>query len=192
VALPQLLEALREEAEARRRSELARADALAERIRARSRGAIDQRRAELLSGARREAEEAAQRAASAARADGAERVLVARARLLARVRDVLERRIRQAADDTDCLEALARDVGVALERLPPGPIVVRARPELVSRISDAVRARNEVRIESSEDLGVGFTASSPEHGVEVDGRLEARLEYAWPRLAVTVLGEVEP
>lgn len=192
MALPELLSALKEEAAARRASELARADALAEDIRARSRMKLEKRRAELLSATRREAEQGAQRTASAARAEGAERVLVARGRLLERVRKALEHRIQRAVDYPEYVESLVLDVSAALGRLPPGPVLVRARPGLVSRISDAVDGRDDVRIEAAEHMGVGFTASSVESGMEVDGTLEARLEYAWPRLAVSALAEIEP
>jgi hypothetical protein len=45
-------------------------------------------------------------------------------------------------------------------------------------------------VEAVPDMGVGYTASSIESGVEVDGTLETKLAHRWPRLAVSILGEV--
>lgn len=191
MALPQLLEALKEQAAARRAAELSRAEAMAEDIRIRSGAALERRRAELLSAARSEADQAARRLASEARTEAAERVLTARARLLGRVRSALDRRIRQATGDADYLESLAHDVLAAIDRLPTTPVVIRTRPGLAPHVSRAVRGREGVNVEPTEDVGVGFRASCGEAGVEMDGTLEARVEYAWPRLAVAVLHGVE-
>lgn len=191
MGLPQLLDALKEQAAVRRASEMARADAEVREIRARARAELEHRRAQLLSAARREAEGEAQRAASVARKDGAEQVLVARSRLLERVRGALERRIERAADLPEYVESLPREVKDALDRLPPGSVVVRAPPELVSRVAVVARERDGVRVEPDTEMGPGFTVASTEHGVEVDGTLQARLQFAWPRLAVSILADVE-
>ncbi len=191
MALPQLLEALREQAAAGRAAELARAEVVADEIRASARAALERRRAGLVSAARSEAEQAARRLASEARMEAAERVLTARARLLERVRSALEERLPRAPDDPGYLETLTRDVLIAVDRLPPGPVVIRTSPVLASHVAGSVRGRDDVRVEPTEDVRTGFTASSADLGAEVDGTLETRLDYAWPRLAVGVLRGVE-
>jgi len=189
MALPELLDALRQQASERRAEELARADAEAERIRAESRASLGRRMSEHVERARRAEEDAARLAVSRAQKEAARSLLTARDRLLARVRDALEARAAGAVGDPDYLVLLADEVRSGLERLPPGAVVVRARPELLGIARDAVRDRAGVVVEAA-DLDTGFTASAPVAGVEVDGTLRTRLAHAWSALAVAVLGEI--
>jgi vacuolar-type H+-ATPase subunit E/Vma4 len=103
------------------------------------------------------------------------------------VRAALEARIGKAATDATYLGALAREVSEGLARLPDGPVVVRARPELLKPIERVLGRDDRVALEASPGLGVGFTATVAAEGVELDGTLVTRLEHAWPRLAVAVL-----
>jgi len=187
MALPDLLRALRAQAAERRAQELADAERTAARIRAESRVALERRRADHLARTRRDEEEGAHRALSRARAEAAAAELAARDRLLARVRSALADSIAAAPRHQAYRESLRGDVALGLGRLPPGPVVVRTRPELADVVRGAVEGRADVEVHVSEDAGVGFSARAG--SVEADGTLLARLEQAWPRLAVEVLRE---
>jgi vacuolar-type H+-ATPase subunit E/Vma4 len=190
MALPELLDALRRQAAEHRAEELAEADAEAERIAAEARASLERRRSDAIERARREEGEAARRAVSRAEKEAAESVLTARDRLLGRVAAALAERAARAVGDPDYLVALPGEIRAGLERLPPGPVVVRVRPELVGIVRDAVQGRHDVTVEPVEAIDVGFTATVPESGVEVDGTLPTRLAHAWPSVAVSVLREV--
>jgi vacuolar-type H+-ATPase subunit E/Vma4 len=185
VALAELIGALRTQAAERRAEELARADAEADRIRAESRAVAERKKAWHVEHAVREAQEAARRSLSAARAEATTSILVARDRLLGRVRAALEARMLAAVDDPDYRAGVANQLAGALERLPVGRVVVHARPELAGLTRNA-------RVDFEEDpaMGIGFVATSPDSGVEIDATLEAELEHRWPRIAVAVLAEV--
>lgn len=190
MALPELLEALRQQAAEARGDELARADVEAERVRAASRAFLERRRGEYIERTRRAEEEAARRAVSRAQAEAAKSVLTARDRLLRRVADALAARVDRAVGDPEYLVALPDEVHAGLERLPPGRVVVRARAELAGLVAEAVRGRGDVEVEVAPSMAAGYTATSPEVGVEIDGTLETRLAHWWPRVAVAVLAEV--
>jgi len=190
MALRELLDALRLQASEGRAEVLARADAEAARIRADAYASLEHRRREYIGRTRREEEEAARRARSRAEKEAMESVLSARERLLARVAAGVEARVDRAVADPEYVATLPDDVRAGLERLPAGPVVVRARPELIGVARDALAGRADVTFEPAPDLGAGFTALAARVGVEVDGTLATRLRHAWPRLAVSVLREV--
>lgn len=192
MALPDLLEVLRQRAAEQRADALAGADAEAQRIGAESRATLEQRRAEYIGRVRSEEEEVARRARARAEAEATESVLTARDRLLDRVAAVLAEYVGRAVGDPDYLVLLPDQIRDGLERLPSGPVVVRARPELLGIVRDAVRGRSDIVVEAEPEIGVGFSASAPESGVEVDGTLEAMLALSWARLAVSVLRDAGP
>jgi vacuolar-type H+-ATPase subunit E/Vma4 len=192
MALSDLLSALRQHAAGQRAEALARADAEAQRILMESRAALERRRTEYVGRTRREEEEAARRARARAEAEATRSVLDARDRLLDRVAAALRERLGRAIGDPDYLALLPDQILGGLERLPPGPVVLRARPELIGIVRDVVRGRRDVVVEAEPELGVGFSASAPGSGVEVDGTLEAMLALSWPRVAVSVLREAGP
>jgi vacuolar-type H+-ATPase subunit E/Vma4 len=187
MALPDLLRALREQAAERREQERSDAERIATRVREESRSALERRRADLLARTRREEEETAHRALSRARTESAVVELAARDRLLQRVRVALEERIAGAVRHEAYRSSLEADLSLGLARLPAGPVVVLTRPDLVEPVREALGAREGVEVRASDGVGVGFSASVEKEGVEVDGTLSARLEHAWPRLAVAVL-----
>lgn len=190
MALPDLLEALRNQAAERRAEELAAADAEVARVRAESRAALQRRRLEHVDRTRRYEEDASRRAVSRAETEARASVLASRGRLLRRVADALEARADAAVGDPDYLVVLPDEVRRGLERLPSGPLVVRTPGALVGIVRDAVREREHVVVEAAE-VGTGFVASAKSGAVEVDGTLRARLEHAWRWLAVSVLADVE-
>ena len=187
MALPDLLKALRAQAAERRDEELTAAARLAERIRDESRLALERRRGDFVARLCGDEEETAQRASARARAEAAAAELAARDRLLTRVRAALEARMEKAGTDTAYLGSLARELSEGLVRLPEGRVLVRAHPELLEGIASALGGEDRFAVEASPGLGVGFTATVPSEGVELDGTLLTRLEHAWPRLAVGVL-----
>jgi vacuolar-type H+-ATPase subunit E/Vma4 len=190
VALPELLAALRAQAATRREEELTRADAEAERIRAESRASLAKRKAVHVERAIRDANDAARRSLSEARSEAAASVLQARDRLLGRVRVALTERTRTAIDDLEYRASLGEKLVAALERLPPGKVIVRTPPQLADALARGARSRQGVVVEADADVGAGFVAVSPESCVEIDGTLETSLEHRWPRIAVSVLAEV--
>jgi vacuolar-type H+-ATPase subunit E/Vma4 len=190
VALPELLEALRAEAAERRAAELARADAETARIREESRASLERRRAEHVERAARDATEAARRSLAEARSQAARSMLEARDRLLGRIRGALEERTRNMNRDPEYRAAVAEELVDALERLPPGRVVVRTRPDLADVALRVAEAGPDRGVETAPDLGAGFVAVSPETGVEIDATLEVKLLHRWPRLAVAVMKEV--
>jgi vacuolar-type H+-ATPase subunit E/Vma4 len=138
----------------------------------------------------RDAKEAARRSLSQARSEAAESILRARDRLLGRVRAALGQRMPAAIGDPAYRAVVADELAGALERLPRGRVVVRARPELAGVLSEAVRDRQDVVVEAATDLGVGFVAASPEAGMEIDATLAQKLVHQWPRIAVAMLAEI--
>jgi vacuolar-type H+-ATPase subunit E/Vma4 len=201
MALPELLQSLRTQAAERRAEELARAEAEAARILAESRASSERRRLEWVERTRRDEGEAARRALARAEKEAAESVLAARDRLLARVAHALKARASLPLRDPNYLRALPGEVRGALERLPAGPVVVRASPELLETVREAVgevvsdaltgaATRGHDVVVEPADFGTGFVATAPEVGVEIDGTLGTRIAHAWPRLAVAILQEV--
>ena len=124
-------------------------------------------------------------------------VLTARDELLGKVRASVGAQIEAAAADPTYLASLPTELAKALARLPAGPVTVRARPELVPALSEALRAPDvgggrSVRVDRAPSMGVGFTAHSSDGDMEVDATLASRLDQAWPRLAVDVIAEGAP
>lgn len=192
MALQDLLSALRAQAAERRAEVLAHAQAEAERIHSESAVALERRRTEFVEHTREAEKAIARRAVSRARGDAARRALAARDRLLERVRTTLEQRASEAADDPEYRRALVQELRFALEHLPPGPVSVRASAGLVPALSEATAGDERVTVEEAQGGGTGFVALAQGDDVELDATLEARIDYAWPRLAVATLEEVGP
>ena len=190
MALQDLLNSLRAQAAARRSEELADAQAEAERIRSDAEVALERRRTEFVARAREDEEAVARRAVARARAEATVGLLSARDRLLERVRAALEGRISGLGDDPDYRRTMTDELRDALERLPDGAVVVRTPVSLGVLVRETVAGDARVTVEVSEDMGHGFIAVASGKGVELDATLEARLDHAWPRLAVTTLAEV--
>lgn len=192
MALPELLRALGEQAAERRAAESSRAREAAERIREESRGNRDRRREEFLSRVRQEEEEIARRTLSRAQSEAVTSVLIARGRLLDRVRAGVATRIDRAGEDSIYMDVLPAEVRAALGRLPAGEVWVSAAPALVPYVERAMAGFASVSVEPDDDVGPGFRAFSHAHDMEIDGTLHLRLSLGWPRLAVAVLAEVAP
>jgi vacuolar-type H+-ATPase subunit E/Vma4 len=192
VALPELLEALRTQAAERRAEELARADAEVERIRADSQATLAKRKGERMDRVVHDANESARRSLSEARAQSARSILEARDRLLRRVRTALDTRTRARPSHLDRHAVWANELASALERLPEGRVIVRARPELVDALTEAVGDGRGVVVEMDAGMGAGFVAVAPEAGMEIDATLDAMLRHRWPHIAVAVLAELGP
>ena len=190
MALAELLRALREEAAERRSAVLSSAESEAESIRSSARGELARRQETFLMGVQNEEEEVARRTISRARAEGARAVLDARDHLLRRVRDKVEQRIGSPDLARTHAAMLEAEIRTALERLPPGPVTVSVAPALAAVTRRAVEHEARVTVEVADELGPGFVARHDAEGVEVDGLLQSRLVYAWPRLAIAVLEEV--
>lgn len=191
MALHELLEALREEAAVQRAEILARAADEALRIRSAAASETTRRRNEFMARVTSEAEAGERRTMSRKRAGAVEDVLVARSRVLERLRAAVEARIALAEQDGGYNASLAAELRAALDRMPPGPMVLLASPGIVAPLSEAVRELDTaVSVEAAPQIGPGFVLRSGDGRVEVDATLKTRLEYAWPRLAAAALQEM--
>src|SRR5690606_13003693 len=121
-----------------------------------SRSALERRKAQHVQHEIRRAEGTARKTLSSERAAATASILVARDRLLERVRSALLARVRESGADPGWLAALGTELRAALDRLPSGDVVVRARPEVASALAPVVEDRPVVRVETSADVGTGF------------------------------------
>jgi vacuolar-type H+-ATPase subunit E/Vma4 len=190
MALTDLLEALKQDAAARRSEVLARADEEAAHIRSESALSVERRRLAFMAAVRRDEEASARRAISRARGESVRDVLAARSRFLSKVRDGVAFRVARADEDEDCLAGMVEALVGALARLPDGAVFVAARETLVPALELRLRDHENVVVRADASAGTGALARS-EAGVEIDGTLEAGLAHAWPRLAVSVLQEAD-
>lgn len=190
MGLNQLLSTLRDDAAAQRAEVLSNAETEASRIRAAATAEASRRRMDFISRVKAEAETAAHRTLARTKSEALETVLAARGRFLDRVREAVGRRIAEAAEHPEYLRSLRDELRASIDRLPTGAAVIRASPGLVSALETACAEVSEnVAIEEAADIGTGFILRSDDGRVEVDATLETRLEYAWPRLAASVLAE---
>lgn len=191
MALQDLLAALRSQAAERRAETLERARSDAARIRAEAETARERRRREYLVDVREDEEARARRAVARARREAAQGLLAARGHMLERVRAALEERMVRAVDDPEYRRIVSDELHGVLERLPDGPVRIRASSSLAGLVRELAAERYGVTVEQTDDGTTGFVALADGDRVELDARLQARVDQAWPRLAVGTLAEVE-
>ncbi len=193
MALEDLLASLREDAESQRSLVLSQAEAEARRIRGDAKQAVVDRRRSLAQDVAKEAEVKAWRSVTRARREARESVLEARARFLQRLEDRLVSLLSEADGVGAYTRVLPGELAVALDRLPAGPVELAASPDLAEMIEREVAASvRQVAVRTSPTVGTGFVATSVEAGTEVDARLKARLDHAWPRIAAEAARTVAP
>lgn len=126
-----------------------------------------------------------------ARAGGKRRVLEARDVLLGKVyahaRELLDEAIERPAA-RERLVARARE---ALGFVPAGGAVIACSPGVASVLEGELEEDEDLRIETRQDLPVGFQITAAGGAVVVDGTLEKLLELERPVLSIEVLRQLE-
>lgn len=136
--------------------------------------------------ARAQHERALARSRRAARA----RVLEARAALL----DRLFERVRADLPAIAASSAYRATLGTRVERLRVytggQPVTIQCAPALVGAMRRLVKTNGHLRIAADRDVAAGFRVLSADGRLEIDARLESRLERLRPRLALEALAEL--
>lgn len=190
MALAQLIAALERgaEEEVRRIQEEADAEVarLGEEVRARLDGRRARERARLQERLRGETE----LRLSAARLEGRRRVLAARDGMLKRVLEAARGRLQEALADPRYAETLPSALEQALGFLPGGGVLL-CSPEIAQVVRQSLGGSADVEVCPELNAGTGFTVTSADESLCVDGTLEARLAAAWPELSMHIAGLVE-
>jgi hypothetical protein len=90
---------------------------------------------------------------------------------------------------------VARNLDAAFECFPPGPLIVRASPALVSALRKlGERDGRRIDVRPDESLGLGAVIESPDAALRVEATLESLLYAERPRLAIQLvrMAEREP
>lgn len=138
---------------------------------------------------KREAEARAQheRALAEARLTARGRVLEARAALLDRV----FREVRAVLPELARSAEYRRSLGAQWRRLHDfvgdRPATVRAMPALTAALRRLIQTNGHVRIQADARIAAGFSVTTADGALEVDGSLESRLERQRPQLALAAL-----
>jgi vacuolar-type H+-ATPase subunit E/Vma4 len=191
MALTDLIEVLRREAEAEAAAILAAAEAEAEAIRKRTAADLAARRAALeaeLDEARRSAVELA---LSTARLGARRGVLEARERLLDRVFQAARAGFAEALEREEYHQALPDQLAEALGCLGDRPGTLRCHPAVHRPIEELLGARRGIRLLPDASAGAGFRLASDDGAVEIDATLEDRLIRLETRVRQEVLARLE-
>jgi vacuolar-type H+-ATPase subunit E/Vma4 len=191
VALNELLRTLEAEAAARMEEIRSRARAEAERLRCDCEAELSRRQAGILEARLADLRAAAAREVAAARREAARRVLEAREATLARVRGRVRERLAARAEDTALLPLLHHDLQRGLDFVGEGA-VVRAAGALLDGLRASLDGRRDVGFEPVIPPRAGLELRSADGRISVDATLESRLDQEWPRLAVALMGRLEP
>jgi len=153
--------------------------------------AVEQRMTERRAAAlgRRETEARAQheRALSTARLAARAQVLEARATLLNQV----FRELRAGLPEVARSAAYRRNLAAQWARLSAfagdEPVTVRCTPALTATLRHLITSNGHVRIKSDASIAAGFSVTTADGALEVDGSLESRLERLRPQLSLEAL-----
>ena len=189
MALAELLQVLEEEA-ARRVDEVrggARAEA--DRIRRDGAAALDRRRADAVSAREVALRAAAARDVEAAGREATGRVLGARAAALDQVRSRALERLGCRAGDPALVPLLRRDLEAALGCLGEKPGTVEVHEAVLDALREMTPAGDGVRLRPGRTAGLVVRAD--DGSVVIDASFEARLDLAWPALAIELAPALE-
>ncbi|HEX6106359.1 MAG TPA: V-type ATP synthase subunit E [Gemmatimonadales bacterium] len=189
MALTELLQTLEDEARQRVNDLLAQARAEADRLRRESAAEGDRLRGVALHARETELRADAARRLEAARREATRQVLEARAAALGAIRARAEERLAAGAGDPAWLPRLRRDLAEGLRYLDAVPVVVEADAALLGELRAAGGGR-ELRFEAATGHH-GLVLRSADGALTVDASLEARLERAWPALAMDLVRRLE-
>jgi vacuolar-type H+-ATPase subunit E/Vma4 len=191
VALNELLQTLEAEAAARIEEIRSRARAEVERVRRDCEAELSRRQAATLEVRQADLRAAAAREVAAARREAARRMLEAREATLARIRGRVRERLAARAEDTALLPLLHHDLQRGLDFVGEGA-VVRVAGALLDGLRRSLDGRRDVSFEPAIPARSGLVLRSADGRITVDATLESRLDQAWPRLAVALMGRLEP
>ena len=183
MALPDLLQRLEEEAEARIAALLEAARADAARIAAESAVRLADRHAAEMTSREAALRAEAARAAASARRDADGRLLVARNQTLQRILGRMEQLLVERRGSEAVLSCLAADLDAALTYLD-GAASVRCQPELVPWLEARLSARAGVAVQPDPTVGTGAVLRAADGSVEIDATVEQRLARLRPELTV--------
>jgi vacuolar-type H+-ATPase subunit E/Vma4 len=118
------------------------------------------------------------------------RVLEARATLL----DRLFEQVRATLPAVAASSAYRATLRTRLERLRAytggQPITIQCMPSLAGALRRLAKTNGHLRITPDRQIAAGFRVLCGDGGVEIDARLESRLERLRPRLALDALAEL--
>jgi vacuolar-type H+-ATPase subunit E/Vma4 len=191
MALAELLQALENEAELRIEEVRRRGRSEAERIRVEAAAERETRRAAALDAREADLRAAAAREIERARRTAVRRRLSSRAEALERIRGRIQSRLEARADDPALLPMLRAELARALEYAGDEPIVVEGSPGLLDGLRRAFPEGREVELRASQGLG-GLVLRAADGSWSVDATFAARLDRAWPRLAIELTRRIEP
>ena len=121
-------------------------------------------------------------------------VLAARERVLGRVYAAAVAAFERVVRDPAYHARLGVELAQALALVPP-PAVVRCRPGLEKVLAAAAthlgHGADALAITADASRGPGFVLTAADGSVTVDATLTARLQRAWPALAIEVLQALE-
>jgi vacuolar-type H+-ATPase subunit E/Vma4 len=130
-------------------------------------------------------------AVGAARQAARQQVLLARATLLARVFEELEKTLPEIAAGPAYRDALARDVTHALTFTGGEPAVLQCAPALVRWLRSAAKQNGRLTVNGDARVGPGFRMWTADGALEVDGTLAGRAQRLRPHLALKALAALE-
>jgi vacuolar-type H+-ATPase subunit E/Vma4 len=191
MALEDLIQALRREADEEVAAILAAARTEVNAIHGQSEADLAARRGALQAKQDAERRSAVELALAVARRDARREVLEARARLLDRVFSAARTRFTGALVVAEYRAALPAQLADALGCLGDRPGTVRCHPDLLQELRRLVGNRTGIRVLPDPAVGSGFKVASEDGGVVIDGTLEDRLARLETRIKQEVLAQLE-
>ena len=191
MALEELLEVLRREADAEAAAILADAHTEAEAIGARCEADLASRSDSFRSEQDAVRQSAVELAVAQARRDSRREMLQARERMLERVFARALERFPEALTAAEYLDGLSSQLSEALNCLADRPGTVRCHPRLERELKLLVGTRHGVSLVIDASVGAGFKVASDDGAVEIDGTLEGRLDRARNRMKQQVMAALE-
>lgn len=182
---------LRESAHKTAESILVTAREDAERLGADADRVIGDRRREALKHKEAEYGAEARVAIAAARHAAMRVVLLARTRVVTRVLDRARALLPDTAHDATYLSALGDELNQALQFVDGQGAEVRCSPAVEPAVREALRDRSDVKVATDSNVGTGFVVVGAGGSVEVDGRLETRIERLASVLAIEIHNRLE-
>jgi len=191
MALEQLVQVLRQGAEAEAAAILANARTEADAIRSRTEAELAERRDAVLATREAERRAALELALADARRAARREVLEARQRLLDLVFAAAQARFPAALEAGEYRAALPAQVTEAVTCLADRKGTMRCHPALHQDLKRLVAGRSGLRLVADQAVGAGFKLASEDGAVEIDATLEDRLTRLASRIAVEVATRLE-
>jgi vacuolar-type H+-ATPase subunit E/Vma4 len=186
VALEHLIAALEKEAEAHRAAELAAAREEAARVEAEEMRRVGRMREEALQELRLRLQQDTDQLVAGQRRQSRQEVLLARHRLLERIRHRALELMPETVRSQAYLGRLPEELADALSYLAGSKAIVRCSPPLAAAIRPRVAERPQLTLEEDSDLAPGFQVAAADGSVLVDRTLPRRLisDEVWLRLEI--------